>query len=186
MQNNIEINLKTEQRYCLPGTNFLGYVGECNCNRLVFKFVDGFIDGIAKLHTKDGYYELYKADEQYILPINKTMLTEPKTVTFQLEIETEDGKIYRYDEFAMIIKPSINGQAEIELPNVLISEQIDDLLNNMSVISDGDNLIIELPSDYDIVFQRNESDELLVNEAYENVTFVNNNNELEMIVDGKI
>ena len=61
-----------------------------------------------------------------------------------------------------------------------------DLLNNMSVISDGDNLIIELPSTYDIVFQRNESDELLVNEAYENITFVNNNNELEMIIDGKI
>ena len=181
-----EIKLKTSNRACELRTNFLGYVGEHNCTKLIFQFTDGFIDGVAKLHTKDGYYTLYKADETYILPINKTMLTESKDIWFQLEIETNDGKIYRYDKFNMIIKPSIKSEHEIEQLKVLLSEQIEELINEMLVINDDDNLIIELPSNYDIVFQRNETDELFVNEAYENITFVNNNNELEMIIDGKI
>lgn len=182
----VEITLMTENRCCVPNTEFLGYEGEADCNKLVFQFADGFIDGVGKLHTKEGYYKLYKVDNKYILPIKKEMLTEPKNVTFQLEIETKDGKIYRYDEFTMTIKPSTNGGTEIEQPNILISEQIEDLTNNMSIINENGNLIIELPSTYDIVFQRNETDELMVNEAYENITFVNNNNELEMIIDGKI
>ena len=182
----IEIILSTRNKFCAPYTNLLGYVNENHTNKLVFKFDDGFIDGIGRLYTEDGYYQLYKVDERYILPINKSMLEKSGDVTFQLEIETDDGKIYRYNEFTMTINPSIESETKIEQPNVLISEQIDDLLNNMSVISDDGNLIIELPSHYEIVFQRNESDELMVNEAYENITFVNNNNELEMIIDGKI
>ena len=182
----IIINLLTKNKLCSPQKKILGYVNENNVERFIFKFDDGFIDGVGRLHTKDGYYELYKVDERYILPINKSMLENSGDVTFQLEIETDDGKIYKYDEFTMTINPSIESEIEIEQPNVLISEQIDDLLNNMSVISDDGNLVIELPSTYDIVFQRNESDELMVNEAYENITFVNNNNELEMKINGKI
>ena len=182
----VEIILTTQNRNCEPKSSFLGYVGENNSNKLVFKFKNDFIDGVGKLHAENGYYELYKANKQYILPINNTMLTEAKDITFQLEIETEDNKVYRYNEFVMSVKPSTDGKNKIEQPNILISEQIDELVNNMRVINDNGNLIIELPSTYDIVFQRNETDELLVNEAYENITFVNNNNELEMVVDGKI
>ena len=44
------ITLNTATRKCTADKYFLGYEGENNINKLIFKFEDGFRDGLAFLH----------------------------------------------------------------------------------------------------------------------------------------
>ena len=58
------VTLHTATRQCLLDNYFLGYEGENNINKLIFKFKDGFIDGLGQLYvnrgTDNGYVTINK------------------------------------------------------------------------------------------------------------------------------
>lgn len=58
------ITLNTATRKCVADKYFLGYEGENNINKLIFKFEDGFRDGLGILNIKreeeTGYLDLQK------------------------------------------------------------------------------------------------------------------------------
>lgn len=64
--------------------------------------------------------------------------------------------------------------------NNATDEQINAILNTMTIESDGDGLKLNIPDSVDIDFTINENGELLVSENYDNIEFSINENELEV------
>ena len=84
----VNITLDTKSRSCIVSSTFLGYEGENSANKLVFEFMDEFVDGSAQLNIKrgndNGYVTLVKAGETYELEVKASLVSRIGEVTFQL------------------------------------------------------------------------------------------------------
>lgn len=111
------ITLTNETRRCYNSNAFLGYEGENNANKLVFDFVDGFIDGLAVLKVErgkqKGTIELEKVGKTYELEVKSSLVSVKGDITFQLVITQANGTIIKYDPFKMTVKDAIDTDAEL-------------------------------------------------------------------------
>ena len=101
----------------MPDNQFLGYEGENEVNKLIFKFEDGFFDGSALLNVhkgeQQGYVTLDKVEETYELEVKNSLLSQKGDVRFQLVITTTAGKVIKFDPFVMTVKDAIDTDAEM-------------------------------------------------------------------------
>ena len=117
------ITLNTATRKCSADKYFLGYEGENNINKLVFKFEDGFRDGLGILNIKreeeTGYLDLTKVGDTYELEVKSALLSKIGEITFQLSINEPDGTVIKYDTFTMVVKDAIDADSEMpeDYPN---------------------------------------------------------------------
>jgi hypothetical protein len=111
-----EVTLVTETRDCIIYSNFLGFHGEDNANKLVFTFADEFIDGIATLHLERGKEKgnltLDKVGETYELLVKNSLLTEVGEIKFQLSLTTADN-FFIFRDFVMHVDESIVSDSSI-------------------------------------------------------------------------
>ena len=111
-----EVTLVTETRDCIIYSNFLGFHGEDNANKLVFSFADGFIEGIATLHLERGKEKgnltLDKVGDTYELPVKNSLLTEVGEIKFQLSLTTADN-FFIFHDFVMHVDESIVSDSSI-------------------------------------------------------------------------
>lgn len=112
------ITLNTATRKCTADKYFLGYEGENNINKLIFKFEDGFRDGLGVLNVKreeeKGYLELEKVGDTYELEVKSALLSKIGEITFQLTVNEPSGTVIKYDAFSMVVKDSID--TDVEMP----------------------------------------------------------------------
>lgn len=112
------ITLYTSTRQCIADNYFLGYEGENNINKLIFKFEDGFRDGLGILNIKreeeTGYLDLTKVGDTYELEVKSALLSKIGEITFQFTVNEPDGTVIKYDAFTMVVKDSID--ADVEMP----------------------------------------------------------------------
>lgn len=110
--------LKISTRECIPDNQFLGYEGENEVNKLIFKFEDGFFDGLASLNIHrgelKGYVTLDKIDKTYELEVKNSLLSQKGDVTFQLVITSTEGKVIKFNPFVMTVKDAID--TDVEMP----------------------------------------------------------------------
>ena len=90
------VSLKISTRKCIPDNQFLGYEGENEVNKLIFKFEDGFFEGSALLNIQKGeqkgYVTLDRIDETYELTVKNSLLSQKGDVRFQLVITSTAGQ----------------------------------------------------------------------------------------------
>lgn len=112
------VSLKISTRECIPDNQFLGYEGENEVNKLIFKFEDGFFDGSALLNVhkgeQKGFVTLDKVDETYELEVKNSLLSQKGDVTFQLVITSTEGKVIKFNPFVMTVKDAID--TDVEMP----------------------------------------------------------------------
>lgn len=110
--------LKISTRECIPDNQFLGYEGENEVNKLIFKFQDGFFDGSALLNVhrgeQKGYVTLDRIDETYELSVKNSLLSQKGDVRFQLTITSTSGQVIKFDPFVMTVKDAID--TDVEMP----------------------------------------------------------------------
>ena len=111
------VSLKISTRECIPDNQFLGYEGENEVNKLIFKFEDGFFDGSALLNVhrgeQKGYVTPKKIGETYELPVESSLLSQKGDVRFQLTITSTSGQVIKFDPFVMTVKDAIDTDAEL-------------------------------------------------------------------------
>ena len=111
------VSLKIATRECVPDNQFLGYEGENEVNKLIFKFEDGFFDGSGLLNVhrgeQKGYVTVNKVGETYELSVENSLLAQKGDVRFQLSITSTEGKVIKFDPFVMVVKDSIDTDAEL-------------------------------------------------------------------------
>lgn len=111
------VSLKISTRECIPDNQFLGYEGENEVNKLIFKFEDEFFDGSGLLNVhkgeQKGYVTLKKVGETYELPVENSLLSQKGDVRFQLSITSTEGKVIKFDPFVMVVKDAIDTDAEL-------------------------------------------------------------------------
>lgn len=111
------VSLQISTRQCVPENHFLGYEGENEVNKLIFKFEDGFFDGSGLLNIQrgeqKGYVTVNKVGETYELPVENSLLSQKGDVTFQLTITSTAGAVIKFDPFVMTVKDAIDTDAEL-------------------------------------------------------------------------
>lgn len=111
------VSLKIETRECVPDNQFLGYEGENEVNKLIFKFENGFFDGSGLLNIQrgeqKGYVAVNKVGETYELSVENSLLSQKGDVRFQLSITSIEGKVIKFDPFVMIVKDAIDTDTEL-------------------------------------------------------------------------
>ena len=119
----INVTLNTKTRQCVPDNKLLGFEEDNNSNKIIFKFDDGFVDGLARLYIrkgdKKGMIELTKQDENYVLPVKKSLFIGAGYIEFQLTIYRDEDIVASYEAFELIAKEKIITDDEIpeELPS---------------------------------------------------------------------
>ena len=117
------VTLNTATRKCTADKYFLGYEGENKINKLIFKFEDGFRDGLGILNVKrgeeKGYLDLKKVGDTYELEVKSALLSKIGEITFQFSVNEPDGTVIKYDSFPMVVKDSIDTDTEMpeDYPN---------------------------------------------------------------------
>ena len=117
------VTLNTATRKCTADKYFLGYEGENNINKLIFKFEDGFRDGLGILNVKreeeKGYLDLKKVGDTYELEVKSALLSKIGEITFQFTVNEPNGTVIKYDAFQMVVKDSIDADTEMpeDYPN---------------------------------------------------------------------
>ena len=144
------ITLYTSTRQCIADNYFLGYEGENKINKLIFKFDDGFRDGLGILNVKrgeeKGYLELEKVGDTYELEVKSALLSKIGEITFQLSINEPDGTAIKYDAFQMTVKDSIDTDTEmpedypswVDMANAKLAE-VDEAITNVETAIENAN-----------------------------------------------
>ena len=117
--NNFIVKVSKNNRMVLPEHTYIGNDGENLQYNLEFRFIDGFVDGVARLEyqiEEEKYFlTLNKTNNSYTIPI-KNVITKEGNIPFQLvitESETEDGiPLYKSDIFTLYCKESLNAVGE--------------------------------------------------------------------------
>lgn len=134
---NVSLNIQTRQ--CVPDNHFLGYEGENEINKLIFKFTDGFFDGAGLLNVKrgeqKGYVTVNKVEDTYELPVKNSLLSQKGDVIFQLAITSTTGTVIKFDPFVMTVKDSIDTDAELPEEYPSWQQMIETQLARMDNIS---------------------------------------------------
>lgn len=119
----IIVSTNTEKRQCIPNKGLLGFEEDNNSNKIVFKFEDGFVDGIARLYIKKGdkkgNIELEKEGDTYVLPVKRSLFIGTGIMEFQLTIYSGEDIVASYSKFYLEAKEKIVTDEEIpeELPS---------------------------------------------------------------------
>lgn len=112
------VSLKISTRECVPDNRFLGYEGENEVNKLIFKFEDGFFEGAGLLNVQrgeqKGYVSLDKVGETYELVVKNSLLSQKGDIIFQLSITSTAGEVIKFNPFAMTVKDAID--TDVEMP----------------------------------------------------------------------
>lgn len=155
--NDLIIKVSKINKTILPDRTTLGNDGENLQSRLVFKFIDSFVDGIARLEysieDEKNYIIMNKENNTYSIPI-KNIITKEGNVLFQLVItepETSEGiPLYKSDVFNLYCKESINAVDEapegyelwIEIANQKLMEMEEKIIEVDKAIEKTNNLNI--------------------------------------------
>lgn len=138
------ITLNTATRKCTSDKYFLGYEGENNINKLIFKFEDGFRDGLGILNIKKeeetGYLDLTKVGDTYELEVKSALLSKIGEITFQFTVNEPDGTVIKYDAFTMVVKDSIDANTEmpedypnwVDMANAKLAE-VDEAISDVEI-----------------------------------------------------
>lgn len=156
MKKDIEILINSKTSKVTLPTDIIGLNRENLQGKLIFKFEDEFVDGIARIeiskNREKSYIGATKVEETYVVPILNSLLTTD-TIDMQLVItESEVEKsipIFKSKVFYLKVLYSINAEIEepeeypqwIERANVKLNE-MDNL--NIDIIPEGNNLKIIL------------------------------------------
>ena len=119
MMNNIEIIINKENRMVDLNKSSIGNDGENLQYNLVFSFLNGFVDGQARLEYQisgEKYFAiLEKHEETYTMPIN-SLLTKVGKILMQVVItqgtSEEEVPIFKSNVFYMFCNSSINAQTQ--------------------------------------------------------------------------
>ena len=119
MMNNIEIIINKENRMVDLKKSSIGNDGENLQYNLVFSFLNGFVDGQARLEYQisgEKYFAiLEKHEETYTMPIN-SLLTKVGKILMQIVItqgtSEEEVPIFKSNVFYMFCNSSINAQTQ--------------------------------------------------------------------------
>ena len=142
---NITAKIEKKTRKVYLSKSIIGNDGENLQEKLVFSFIDEFVNGIARLelnrNNTKSYIMLTKVDNTYELPI-KSIITKVGKLDLQLVITegTNENEIpiFKSNVFFVIVNPSINAEIEqpeeypqwIDVANAkinLIDEKLDDI-----------------------------------------------------------
>lgn len=157
--NDLIVQVSKGYRTVIPAKTFIGNDGENLQTKLIFTFLDEFIDGVGRLEVliddEKSYIPLVKENESYYLPI-KNVMTKVGNIELQLvitEAENEFGiPLYKSDIFKLYCKDSINAVEEapegydlwIDIANAKIIE-IDEKIEEVNqAIIETNNLNITL------------------------------------------
>lgn len=157
--NDLIVQVSKGYRTVIPAKTFIGNDGENLQTKLIFTFLDEFIDGVGRLEVliddEKSYIPLIKENESYYLPI-KNVMTKVGNIELQLvitEAENEIGiPLYKSDIFKLYCKDSINAVNEapegydlwIDIANAKIIE-IDEKIEEVNqAIIETNNLNITL------------------------------------------
>ena len=167
--NNFIVKVSKNNRMVLPEHTYLGNDGENLQYNLEFRFIDGFVDGIARLeyqmNDEKYFLTLNKINNAYTLPI-KNVITKEGNIPFQLvitESETEDGiPLYKSDIFNLYCKESINAVDEapdgyelwIDEANQKLMEMEEKIAEVNNAITETDNLNITVNKENTTVYIR--------------------------------
>ena len=144
------VTLNTTTRKCTADKYFLGYEGENNINKLIFKFEDGFRNGLGVLNIKKGeekgYLDLEKVGDTYELEVKSALLSEVGEIIFQLSINEPNGTVIKYDAFTMVVKDSIDADTEmpedypnwVDMANAKLAE-VDEAITNVETAIENAN-----------------------------------------------
>lgn len=124
MSNDIIVKIHRATRTATMENNVIGNDSENLQGNIVFRFVDSYVEGQARLEYRNGleknYVVLLKKDEEYYCPITAAIAKNGKT-DMQLVIsqgtEEENVPVFKSNVFSVICNVSIN--AEIEKPDEL-------------------------------------------------------------------
>lgn len=135
---NIIISVSRETREVNLSKTALGLDGENLQENLVFKFIDEFVDGQARLEynidENKNYIILDKEDDSYVLPV-KNILTKEGQVFFQLVItdgtDEDSIPVFKSNQFYLIVRESINAVTEAPEGYELWIEKVNVKLNQI-------------------------------------------------------
>lgn len=141
----ILINVSKETRMVDLQKNIIGNDGENLQGKLIFTFVDAFVNGQARLEYeikgKKNYIVLNKENETYTIPI-KNVITKEGQIDMQLVItegtDEEEIPVFKSNKFYLFCNSSINAVDEAPKGYELWIEQANVKLNEI------DNLDIDL------------------------------------------
>lgn len=151
MMNDLIIKIEKLTRMVDLPKNVIGNDMENLQEKLIFKFIDEFVNGQARLEYKIGstknYIVLSKENDTYIMPL-KNVLTKEGKIEMQLVItetsETEEIPVFKSNVFYLYCNKSINAVNEAPDGYELWIETANAKLNLMDeALTEVDNLNID-------------------------------------------
>lgn len=152
MMNDFIVKVEKSTRMVDLPKNVIGNDMENLQEKLIFKFIDEFVNGQARLEYKIGstknYIVLSKENDTYTMPL-KNVLTKEGKIEMQLVItetsETEEIPVFKSNVFDLYCNKSINAVNEAPDGYELWIEQANAKLNAMDIALDEvDNLDIDV------------------------------------------
>lgn len=149
---NIIAKIEKNTRKVFLSKSVIGNDGENLQEKLVFSFIDEFVNGTARLelnkNNTQSYIMLTKVDNTYELPI-RSLITKVGKLDLQLVITegTNENEIpvFKSNVFFVIVNPSINAQIEEEPTYPQWVDVANEKLNELdSAIEEASNLNIEV------------------------------------------
>ena len=139
----ILINVSKETRMVDLSKNFIGVDGENLQNKLVFTFIDEFINGQARLEYEikgnKNYVVLDKENNTYTTPV-KNVITKEGQIDMQLVItegtDDEEIPVFKSNKFYLFCNSSINAVDEAPDGYELWIEQANAKLNEFDKVID--------------------------------------------------
>ena len=154
MMKNIEIIINKENRMVDLKKSSIGNDGENLQYNLVFSFLNGFVDGQARLEYQisgEKYFAiLEKHEETYTMPIN-SLLTKVGKILMQIVItqgtSEEEVPIFKSNVFYMFCNSSINAQTQepdgyvewLDIANTKLNE-----LDNINIEATKENGVVTI------------------------------------------
>lgn len=142
--NDLEIKVSKETRLVSISKKTIGNDGENLQEKLIFTFIDEFVDGIARLEyeiNNESYYlMLNKENNAYTLPISN-LITKAGMVNMQLVITgnsvSDEIPIFKSNCFTLFVEKSVN--ADIEQPSEYLSwmDMANDKINKIDNLDIG-------------------------------------------------
>ena len=152
MKKDIVITVDTLTSMVYKDTATMGIVKENIESNIIFKFNNGFVDGVAWLEFDDGvnkgYLAMQKVDETYVLPIKSSLLHQKGKINLQLRVTQDENvngiPVYKSNIFYMNILDALNTTTEIPDDYPSWIEVADAKINEIdSALAEVDNLNIE-------------------------------------------
>ena len=192
MLKEILIKVSKETRMVDLKKNFIGNDGENLQGRLVFSFIDEFVDGQARLEYniqgEKNYVILDKENETYTIPV-KNVITKEGQIDMQLVItERTNGEeipVFKSNKFYLFCNASINAVQEAPDGYELWIEQANVLLNQMENIDIDmqDNIVTITRKDGTVKSENVKGDDYVITEEDYNTIETNVKSDIQPIIE---